>query len=333
MLSIHRHVLKDAWNTIVKTWYLWPLGLFASLLGNGSEFQMLTNQYQLVNNQEGLVASLKATLLTPTDGLIRAFQNWTGVQTFIAFILLLVILALVWLSISSIAGLIIGINKSVNHEESSFGALLQAGTKKFWSTLGYIAIAKGITGFVIAIIFAPVIAASYQAGYFFFNSVLVIISILLIIPISIIINFITKFAIASHVINDIDFASAWRHAWSLFKNHWIIVIEQALILFAINLIVGMLLIVSFFLIFGPFFLLGSVTAGGFFPMIMLGVLLVGAVIVALGSGLAAFQYSAWTILYLRLNDDPSYISKLVRAIAALPDLFSRLNSKKSKTKE
>ena len=323
MLSIHRHVLKDAWNTMVNNWYLWPLGLFASLLGNSSEFQMLTNQYQLVNNQDNLAETIRQTLLTPTSGLVAAFHNWSFAQTIVALILLLLIVALVWLCIASIAGLIIGINKINKGERSSFKELLIAGTKKFWPTLGYLAIAKFVTGFIIVAIFAPIMAASYKAGYEIFNGIVVLISLIVLIPVAIIVNFITKFAIASFLINDIDFASAWKHAWQLFKEHWLIVIEQSIILLAINLIVGLFLVLAFFIIFGPFFLLGSVTAGGFFPLVMFGVLLVGLVIVVFGSGLACFQYSAWTVLYLRLNNNPSHVSKIARLLSSIPSLFKK----------
>lgn len=319
MLSIHRHVLRKALDTIMKYWYLWPLGLFASLLGNGSEFQMLSNQYELVNNQENLVATLRESLLTPTSTLVSAFQSWSFSQTIVAIIILAAIAVLAWLSVSSVAGLIIGINKAQNGEQSSFKELLITGTKKFWPTLGYLAVSKIATGFVIAVIFAPIIAASYKAGYMFFNSILVLSSIVILIPAAIVINFITKFAMASFLISETDFTSAWKHAWYLFKNHWLIVIEQAVILLAINLIIGLLLIVIFFIIFGPFFLLGSVTAGGFFPFVLFGIMLVGLIIVVLGSGLASFQYSAWTIMYLQLNENRSYTSKIVRLVANLFD--------------
>ena len=317
MLSIHRHVLKKALDTIMNYWYLWPLGLFASLLGNGSEFQMLTNQYELVNNQEGLVSVLREKLLTPTDTLIKAFQSWSFDQTIVALIVLAIFVALAWLSVSSVAGLVIGINKAQNEERSTFKELLLAGTKKFWPTFGYLAVAKIITGFIITIIFAPVIAASYKAGYMFFNGLLVLSSILIIIPAAIVINFLTKFAIASYLINKTEFTASWKHAWQLFKNHWLIVIEQALILLAINLLIGLLVIIVFFIIFGPFFLLGSVTAGGFFPLVLFGVLLVGLIIVTLGSGLASYQYSAWTILYLHLTENSSYTAKIVRLFTKL----------------
>ncbi len=317
MLSIHRHVLKKALDTIMNYWYLWPLGLFASLLGNGSEFQMLTNQYELVNNQEGLVSALREKLLTPTDTLIRSLQSWSFDQTIVALIVLAIFIGLAWLSISSVAGLVIGINKAQNDERSSFKDLLLMGTKNFWPTFGYLAVAKLVTGIIITIIFAPVIAASYKAGYMFFNGLLILSSIIIIIPAAIIINFITKFAIASYLIDKTEFTASWKHAWQLFKSHWLIVIEQALILLAINLLIGLLVIIVFFIIFGPFFLLGSVTAGGFFPLILFGVLLVGLIIVTLGSGLASFQYSAWTILYLHLNENSSYTAKIVRLFTKL----------------
>lgn len=322
MLSIHRHVLKDAWNTVVNTWYLWPLGLFASLLGNGSDYQLLYDQIQIINNQQFLIIKLNELLLTPMIQLSQAMSNWNAIHFIIALIFILLIGLLVWATISSVTGLIYGTAKKIKGEDSSIKELIAVGNKNFFSTLGYVVISKVVIGFIIAVIFTPLLVATYQAGYSYSNTIVGYLLVVLVIPIMIVINFITKFAIASSVLEGFDFKNSWLHAWRLFKDNWLIVIEQAVILLMVNLVVGLVLIIGFFIVFGPFFLLGSVTYGGFFPLVVLGILLTGVLIVFLGSLLGFFQYAAWTSLYLHLNENPSYLPKIVRFISGLPTYFN-----------
>ena len=44
MTSLYRDILKKSWQITKKYFYLWPLGLFVSFLGNGGEYQILINQ-------------------------------------------------------------------------------------------------------------------------------------------------------------------------------------------------------------------------------------------------------------------------------------------------
>jgi hypothetical protein len=323
MLPIHRHILKDAWNITIKARYLWLLGFFAALLGNGSEFQMLTGQLNMIKNQNILITALKNALLRPSSDLYKSASNWSFDQTILALLILAIVFVLIWLTVASVGGLVFGINKKNNNQATTIGQLLRVGNKNWWSTFIYLAIAKGVTSIVIVLIFAPIMAATFQAGYWLLNALLVFICILLVVPLSIIINFITKFAIAAKIINNLDFKTAWLQALKLFQKNWLIVIEQALILLAINLVIGFLLIIEFIILFGPFFLLGSASYGGFFPLVVMGLVINGLIIIFIGSLLACYQFSAWTLLYLRLNSNQMFLPKLVRFINSLPNKFSK----------
>ena len=47
-MSFYRNILKQAWKITWRNKYLWWLGIFAALLGNGGEFEILFNNAGIV---------------------------------------------------------------------------------------------------------------------------------------------------------------------------------------------------------------------------------------------------------------------------------------------
>ncbi|MFH0928253.1 MAG: hypothetical protein V1821_02140 [bacterium] len=113
------------------------------------------------------------------------------------------------------------------------------------------------------------------------------------------------------------FRLAWRNARTLFKSHYLIILEAALILFLVSFLVSTFLLFLIWLLFAPFWnlLVASLTIGseGLINLVywIFWVMVLGLAFVTFGF-LSAFHYATWTMLYLRLKQDVQARGALIR---------------------
>lgn len=318
MTSLYRHILKQAWEVLVKYKYLWPLGLFAAFLGNGGEYQVLFKQIQSVYEQPEKLQSFRSLI---DWQLINNVANWSNSNGFFMgfFLVLVAIVAaiIIYLAIVSILALIKGVAEKENSKspESSFKKLFNQHRSLFWPGLGLFVVARVITYLIISILLTPLMIAAFAANNIILNTFTVAFSLVIFVPLAMIVSFVTKYAMAYLVIGRQKMWDAFRSGWQLFANNWLISLELAFILLVINLIVGLVLLLLLLVCFAPFYLLASFNAGVFLPIVALGVFVVIILIVGVGAGLAVFQNAAWTLLFIKVSGQTKYYSKFVRLIA------------------
>jgi len=113
----------------------------------------------------------------------------------------------------------------------------------------------------------------------------------------------------------------------LFSANWLISLEMALLLLFINLVVGFALFVVSFLLFSPFFFIGLASTinqtASIFSIILIPVIIIILLTMVIGSALATFQLSSWTLLYIRLTEGGKAHSKIVRWVATMPGKFMK----------
>jgi len=326
MTSLYRHILKKAWQITKKFSYLWPLGVFAALLGNGGEYQILLKQTELVANQPEKVSfwHYLLNLLAPNINL----SNAEVLLLFFTFIITLIIIAIMlWVIISSLGGLIKGAELANQDEKSSYKKLFLAGSKKFWPVLGLNVIAKIIVyGFLIMVL-GPLMIATFGQGKNAFNLLIVAISFLIFIPLSIIVSLVTKYAIIYVMLSGQKLREAFTNAWRLFNANWLVSLEMAFILFVINIAVGLGYIICAVLIFSPFFVLAVIksatTPQSFNLLIYISITILLVFSAFVGAWLATFQTSSWTLLFIRLGQNEKAHSKIVRWFTRLPDKLKK----------
>ncbi|MBU1036498.1 hypothetical protein KKF32_00500 [Patescibacteria group bacterium] len=321
MTSLYRQILKKAWYITKKYFYLWPLGFFVSFLGNSGEYQILTNQIKKIQNQPETVSNLKAALSSS----MLNFDISLG-EGFLFGLLIVVILAvlalLVWLIISSVGGLIQGSANASQEKRDNFSTLLSVGSKKFGPILGLYIIAKVIIYGVLALILTPLILVTFVKGNYVLNVLIVILTFLIFIPLTIIISFVTRYASAYVILRGQKMWQSFKNGWRLFTANWLVSLEMALILLIINSLIALVILIIAFLLFSPFFFIGIISAfqnpNSFWSIITIPLFISVIITIIAGSGLATFQFSSWTLLFLRLSDGKKSYSKLVRLIAAIP---------------
>ncbi|MCX6785626.1 MAG: hypothetical protein NTZ18_02100 [Candidatus Komeilibacteria bacterium] len=326
MDSLYRQILKKAWAITRKYPALWLLGFFVAFLGNGGEYQILFNQITNVSAQNEIIDLWKGNLnaLVPKLNLSAGHILSASVVMIIG---LAIIAAFLWLIISSLGGLILGSVKANGGEKASFGTLLKAGGKKFTSILGLNIVAKAIVYGMLILVLTPLMYATFAQGHNAINLLIILLTFLIFIPLTIIVSLVTKYASAYVMLNGEKFWSAFKNGWQLFTANWLVSLEMALILFVINLGVGLVFILFLLLLFSPFFFFGviyTIALPNLFNTLMyvsIGLILLTSFIV--GALLSSFQVSSWTMMYLRLTSGEKAYSKLVRWVAVLPEKFKR----------
>lgn len=322
MEPLYRNILKKSWEMLKKFKWLWLFGLFAALLGNGGELDILA-QYQKLTDAPNFLMNLKEniTIFDPNvlmQGLIKSLaKSPFSVIIFIATVLIFLLL-IIWLITVSQGALIEAANKIDTNKKINFKNAIKKGQAKFWQIFGLNIITKFILYFILVVLAMP-----FSVLYLLTNSTIALTTItifafIFLIPTAIILSFILKFAFAYVVIKNQKAIDSFIFAWRLFKENWLISIEMAIILFAINLGIGFVTITLLAIISLPFiglFILMLLIQNivGANAIITISIIIFLTIILFVGAGLAVFQYSSWTLLFQKLITGKRH-PKLIRLI-------------------
>lgn len=316
----YRTFLKQAWQITKRYPHIWFFGMFASLLSLGGEYQIIA---------KGTTSSPGGQFISDGNLILQNFFNpnfYTGLAeiasenkaallSLITIFLLAVALMLVmlYLAILSQSAIVeqsarIIVNKKKKEQLNISEGLLSA-KKHFWRVLGLNFFSYAIISLSLLLISLPLVFLLITDSLALNISYAIL--FIIFIPFALSIALIAKYAIAIRVLENKSFVSSIMKAWQIFKNNWLVSLEMALILFLINFVVGILTI--FFI--SIFFLPMLFVAIQFFAPLLAAfslILSIGTMLV-IASWLNTFQISAWTSLYLHLQDKKGY-SKLERLL-------------------
>lgn len=324
-MSLYRDILGQAWQLTWNYKYLWFFGLFAALLGNGGELELifrgLSGDYT-----QSFLPSLQAIAKTGVFSIstLGNIGNMLVSDSFtlllvLGTILLLIFLSafMIWLVMVSQAAIVNNAANGIAGKKHDFKGGLDIGMKKFWPILGLNVLLKLIIYILFVFLSLPAIIVFYQTDVTITKSIFIA-SFLVFVPLSIVVAFIIKYAVAYTVIKGSRIIQAIREGWILFVNNWLVSIEMAFILFFINFLVGLCLVFLFLILAVPFLFISFLVIKSGIIM-NFGVLLLVAmffylvIIAVVGSALATFQISSWTGLFIKLVGRGG-VSKIVRMI-------------------
>ncbi|HBA36544.1 TPA: hypothetical protein DCZ15_01565 [Candidatus Falkowbacteria bacterium] len=317
----YRSLLKQSLNIAWKHKYLWFFGLFASLTAAGGswEYHLLFGNLNrnLVNNLYSRLGDILAFgdfLKNLWQGIISLFQYdfWTILNVLSVLIVTAVlILFIVWLAVSSQASLVDSVKKILNLKKKilplSVRDGLTVGHRHFWPVLCLNILTKAIIVGLLFIVCLPLLLMVIQGGTIL--TIVYIVLFVIFVPLAAGLSLMVKYAIAYQVLDDYSFVASLEKGWKLFKKHWLVSLETAVILFLVNFLVGLalLLLIGVFLL--PLLLLGILFELG--GLVILTMFLAIVLIIFIGSFLTTFQISAWTGLFLQLSET-NVLAKLER---------------------
>ncbi len=318
--ALYRDVLKRAWSIVMGSKFMLIFGLFAALAANGEQYDILHKNISSITNLQQILPILDTSQITNALGqfwdyvrllLIQGSfldtENFDAVILFVAVIIGPIIVAEI--------ALIAATNRAVaKGEKPGFGESFRDTGKFFLPVLTLNIAAK-------AIVYGLLIIISYPIFMRFMNSggskssidALAVTAFIMLVPVQIILSFLTKFASAYVVIMRKSLGQAIAAAWQLFVKHWLVAVEMSFILIFFNVLAAILVLGGLALTLG-------VPPDGEFSAIVFYV-----VILTFGALIAAFQYAAWVTLFLKLKDNQG-VSKLARWADML---YKTLGAKKS----
>ena len=325
-MPFYRNILKQAWELTWRHKYLWVFGIFAALLGNGGEFEILFNNKAGANPGQSLFPAWQRIVSTRlfSDQTLANIGNLFRHDTLnITLVLVagLIVLAiglfLVWLVIVSQAALVNNSAAIIKQKKHTLRDGLDSGILNFLPVLVLNIIIKVAIYVLLVAISLPAIffQGNFNANLFY------ILALVIIVPAAIILSFIMKYAVAYAVISQSKVIPAIKQSYRLFKENWLISFEMALMLFFINLLVGLAIALVILVLAVPFLFLGLIfyyafSLAGSWLIAILALASFLFIVVAVGAALAVFQIAAWTGLFLELNKKNG-VSKLARVVNSM----------------
>jgi len=321
-MPFYRNILKQAWALTWRNKYLWWFGIFAALLGNGGELEILFNNAGASPGQALFPAwqrifstgVFSGQTLNNIGNLFRHDTLNMILVLVVCLIVLAIALLLIWLVIVSQAAIVNNSAAVIKQKKYTLKDGLDSGILNFWPVLVLNIIIKAVIYTLLVTISLPVIfyQGNFNANLFY------IIALVVIVPVAIILSFIMKYAVAYVVINKSKVVPAIEQSYRLFKENWLISFEMAIILFFINLLVGLAIILVILVLAVPFLFLGLIF---YYSFSLVGSWLIAILafasflfmVVSVGAALAVFQISSWTGLFLEL-EKKSGTSKLLRMV-------------------
>jgi len=300
MQKFYRTLLKKSYQIVKRYKFLWFFGVFAAIMGNGGEVQMLFRASDAVPNLPKNISNLGDFLAanTPQD---LIYNTWFLIKLrpeVILPVLLLffvIVLFVIWLIVVSQASLVYSVNRIQNNKSVDFRTAFASTKGMAWKVFLLNFFTRFLLYAALIILILPfstllVLNNNNTVGLFG----IILLSFIITVPLAMVMNFVLKYAIVYIVVEKEEVWSAFTKAFRLFWKNWFVSIEMAVILFFINILVGLSVFVLIFFLAVPFLALAVLMATlGQLVLANISVLLVVALLLALiiffGSWLAVFQ--------------------------------------------
>lgn len=317
--TLYRHILRDAWKLTWKHKALWILGFLAVFWGDLGAYQSFNRTFESLSptfqNRFPAIDAFRASLFVFEDG--RFVFN-----LFLVLLVLMVLAAFFVVVTAGRGGLILSIMHKKEKEKITLRQALTSGATHFWPLLAIFVLTR-IDIPIYLLLLGPIVSAPASVS----NLLIYMLAFTGVTLISLTLSFLGIFASAFIVLEKMPLFEAIKASLRLFKKHWLISLEFALILYFVSLAVGMAVLLCLFIIAVPFLLLG-VIVGLLQLQWATWLLLISAVVVYLafllvaGSVFVTFQYAAWVLLYLRLHESNA-VAKIMRLTSRFSHVFHR----------
>ncbi|MEK7496682.1 MAG: hypothetical protein AAB657_02130, partial [Patescibacteria group bacterium] len=306
--------------------------LILPFAGYGNEYNSLLKTANQIDTQNGFMGATLGTV--GGQDFLTIWQiiknNLAGSSAAIIWgLILIIILALliVWLILICQAALIHVVTKINQGKSINLWAALVEGATHAWPLFALRLITRFAVLIILMMAILPFILVTLVSPFGATGITgLIIVAFLIFVPLSLIISFVAKYASAYIVIYRETWFRSLIRALNLFGRNWLVSLEMAGLLFLINILVNIvfsfipntiqLRIISLLTDFNLLTLFKSL------PIILL--------VLAVNIWLAVFTYTAWTLLFLKLQTGP-VVPKLVRLTSEIPNYLSSLGKTKIKS--
>lgn len=306
----YRTLIANAFRFSVRHRFLWLFAILVVLGGAGDELELIFSGTTSLNGQASTLGYLRA--MQTNQGLSVGMHNAAAflrdnalISITVGLLLVLGFLLLVWLVVVAQGGLVWAIDRLQSKDHVGLSGALAAGMKVF-SPVFLINLVLRAATLLLLLLAAPLGYAYVRTGNMTLNSLYIFVAYLALIPLSILLGFLAKYAVMYAVLRNQSWTAALRSAWGLFSRNWLITVEMALVLLAVNSLATLLFTIIIFIIL---------------PLNATVFLIYLALLFVVAAYLAAFGWSAWVMLFDKLEKGLLQ-SKIVRLIAGFQGRFT-----------
>jgi len=317
--SVYRAILRQAWKISWHERMMWVLGLFSAFIATGGAVDILTRHIDwILNPVPWKLDYLKMSMS----------WNWNVAAVIWSVVLFLMLFGLfsvlVFLIIRAFLTLIKVVDVYKEGSQVDIAKVWHENHDKFWSILATVVLFKVLAYAFVVLSLIPLwgFALGYLSdGWVWLYPVVFLLGVFG----SLICSFLIVFASSYIVLHQESFGGSIRKSWDLFAKHWLITLEIAILIFAINFISGVLVLFGVILIFVPvgivyliglFYSLQVLSSTG----ILLGLLLSTMLILWVAGFLGTFHTTTWTLMFKKMSEE-DLESKLVRTVKKILGRF------------
>lgn len=320
-MKLYRDIFQQAWHHTIQRPRLWIFGFFATFVfgASGELDRYLRFMSAIVSDGHLLNAKswLDGRWLTVATGFYTTLQSGNVNAWLLCIGMVLAAIVVTVMMSVSVGALIHGIA----HQSETFSVAFNAGLKH-WIQLFWLFVSAYV--FVMVITFALVTGVTTLAPVEQFESsqlLLTIIAGIVFVPLVVIVSFLVRLAALSIVLDQTHLGQALQRAWKLFAEHWLVVLEMAIVSFIVVGVASVAVLLGLTIIFLPYFVGLSFGTADAAVISLENTLFIGQGIYLLlslftGAVLTTWQWSAWTLLFQTLHDSKP-ASTLVRWIGSV----------------
>lgn len=322
---LYSQVLKKAWDVSWRNKPLWVFGFLAGFLQTSGVIEIISRAGLRVSEQGWspllfVQNAYPGSVFIGTLSLFR--ESATDGAVLVLLIMLGIVIALLWFFSGSEAALIGAVAGKTKKLPRLF-KLFRNGKGFAWPVLGVHVVSKLLLAVLFLATSLPIILIAQASTTT--NIIISFIAFLVFFPLVLIVSFLTIYTIAAIVIQKSKVLHAVHTAWDIFKNHWIVSLETAVILFAVNLLAGLILVLFALLLVFPVTILGISAAiagmtGLLTAIFTIALILIVLAAIFLGAFVSTFQLATWTILFQRLSREGG-LAVILRVIRTVPKFF------------
>ncbi|MFA6410135.1 MAG: hypothetical protein WCW26_00995 [Candidatus Buchananbacteria bacterium] len=294
-------VFKQAFKIAWQNPGLWLFGLFTALLGSAGGLELIMSGYGF--GGQGIIVSFWQGLVEGGLFTVAGFHGFTKILStnpFYLFVIILFALAAIgitvlvlWFSIISQSALIgqaisISKSKSLNWRES-----FDLGLTKFWKVLFLNLLGQAVVWTLLFVISFFGILSPTNSISIILTFIFETLAVGLAFAFLLILSFVVKFAVCGAVLKDWSFKETINQSIKLFFQNWLLGLEIAVVLFAINLAVNA---ISVYLLSWLFFFAVKLYAAFYFGLVFIFLLLL-VTFLLIQILLVIFHWSVWAIIF------------------------------------
>jgi len=312
--SVHRQILKDAWQMTWRHKWLWLLGFFAAFWASNGLYQFFRWSFQAEQGWQNPLSNGSGQMMWEKVWTWQSSDAITPLAILILVILVAVVAGIIWLATASQGGLISAIYDLSKEKAIKLRKALVIGTENFWKILAVSVLGKVVIGLLI---FGFVVLTMQSRDTLSWWSIpLFLLGFVLLAAASIVVSFLVTYALAYSMVDDFSLGRSIKESVRLFFKNWLLNLEMGVILYALGLllslamgVVAMILAVPLLLLFIIIMFLNlpsAVWIVGVPTIIIFFILLLLA-----GSAFITFEFSVWVLMFKRLTEGKA-VAKLIR---------------------